>query len=99
MKNTPPSLTPHVHCAECYRAIPTGGDIYTAQQAFLTPNQQAPHLAPMVVVRNVPLCDDCFNSIQDLIKQQKAKSKIIVPTPAQVPPSPASSPQSLRSVK
>ena len=75
------TLTPHVHCAECGREIPTtipvrGGksepaQIHAGQQLRLVMTPQGP--AP--VMASVPLCDACFERIEAAGKP----SRLVVP--------------------
>ena len=80
-----PEANDHVHCAECFAAIPTTvtaddgvvtpAQIHLGQQGFIKPIPTGP---PEVGVRPVPLCDACADRIQ----AQEAKSRLLVPKPA-----------------
>ena len=79
-------ITPHIHCTECYQAIPTkiecaGGKTKDAEVNFMQQARVIPapdgKLAVMPV--NVPLCADCVERIGQQLQRQEAASKLIVP--------------------
>ena len=75
-------IEPHVHCAECFMAIPTevvakdgtktDALIPAGQQAFVVPG---PEGQIGVGMRQVPVCHEC----KERLNQAVAASKLIVP--------------------
>lgn len=80
-------IDPHIHCSECFAAIPTkilcsGGKTKDAelnfmQQARVVPAGGQGQLA--VIPVNVPLCDGCAERIKQQLQRQQAASKLVVP--------------------